>query len=129
ESFRWEKKVSLTEISESIKKNFGVDVGRIKSLEVLMRSETGRVKEVKVVGSKNSFVVRGDWNIRVALGNLKSSYFTFKRKGNYIYFYGGGWGHGIGMCQVGAGVRALKGWNYEEILKFYYGNVELVKVW
>jgi len=100
ESFRWEKKVSLTEISESIKKNFGVDVGRIKSLEVLMRSETGRVKEVKVVGSKNSFVVRGDWNIRVALGNLKSSYFTFKRKGNYIYFYGGGWGHGIGSAQV-----------------------------
>ncbi len=128
-SFRWIKKVRADKIRRSVRRNFGVDVGRVMSIKIVERSESGRVKKILIVGSRRSFKVRGDWNIRVALGGLKSSLFYMRRRGDVYVFKGGGWGHGIGMCQVGAGVRALKGWTYEEILMFYYGNVEFVKLW
>ncbi len=129
ESFRWERRVSLSEIEESLKRNFKVDVGKVKDIVVLKRGESGRVKEVEIVGTKRRYKVKGDWNIRQALGNLKSSLFVIKKKGNIVILVGGGWGHGVGMCQVGAGVRALRGWKYEDILRFYYGNVEFVKLY
>jgi SpoIID/LytB domain protein len=129
ENFRWEKAISLSDITESLKKNFNVDIGKVKDIKILRRSESGRVKELEIIGTKGKYRVKGDWNIRKALGNLKSSFFVFKKKGDRIIFKGGGWGHGIGMCQVGAGVRALRGWKYEDILRFYYGNVELVRVY
>ncbi len=127
--FRWEKAVPLSEIKEIIRRNFGVNLGRIKHIKILEQSESGRVKKIRIVGSRSSITITGDWNIRVALGNLKSSLFVMRKTGERLVFMGGGWGHGIGMCQVGAGVRALKGWTYEDILNFYYGNVELVKIW
>ena len=128
-SFRWEKKVSLSEIGEILRKEFNVDIGMVKDIKVLKRSASGRVKEVEIIGTKGKYRVKGDWDVRRSLGNLKSSLFVFKKSGNFIIFRGGGWGHGIGMCQVGAAVRALKGWKYEDILRFYYGNVDLVRIY
>lgn len=128
-SFRWIQEVKAEEIRKSVEKNFGVDVGKVRDIKIIERSESGRVKNILIVGSKRNFKVSGDWNVRLALGGLKSSLFYMNKRGDVYVFKGGGWGHGIGMCQVGAGVRALKGWTYEEILMFYYGNVEFVKLW
>ncbi|NPB03978.1 MAG: SpoIID/LytB domain-containing protein [Thermotogae bacterium] len=126
--FRWERKVSLKEVERNLKRHMGRSTGKIKEVKVLGRTESGRVSKLLIRGRRGRIVIVGDWNIRQVLG-LKSSLFTLRRRGNYLYIRGGGWGHGIGMCQVGAGVRALRGWKYEDILTFYYGNVEFVRLW
>jgi len=74
------------------------NIGKVKDIKILRRSEAGRVKELEIIGTKGKYRVKGDWNVRKALGNLKSSFFVFKKKGDSIIFKGGGWGHGIGMC-------------------------------
>jgi len=126
--FRWSKRVSLRQVGRNLRRYMGVNVGRVKDVRVLKRTESGRVKRLLVRGSRRRTVVMGDWNIRQVLG-VKSSLFVMKRRGSYLHIRGGGWGHGVGMCQVGAGVRAYRGWKYESILTFYYGNVALVKLW
>ncbi len=126
--FRWKKRVSLRQVAKNVRRHLGVRVGKVKRVKVLERTESGRVKRLLIVGSRRKVVVTGDWNVRQVLGT-KSSLFTFHRKGGYLHIEGGGWGHGVGMCQVGAGVRAHRGWRYEDILLFYYGNVTFVKLW
>ncbi len=126
--FRWRKRVSLKQVARNVRRYLGVRVGKIKRVKVLERTESGRVKKLLIVGSRRRVVVVGDWNVRKVLGT-RSSLITFRRKGGYLYVRGGGWGHGVGMCQVGAGVRAYRGWRYEDILLFYYGSVTFVKLW
>ncbi len=126
--FRWSKKISLRKVARNVRKHLGVNVGTVKKVKVVKRTESGRVKRLLIVGSRRRVEVVGDWNVRQVLGT-RSSLFTLRRKGKYLYIRGGGWGHGIGMCQVGAGVRAYRGERYEDILLFYYGNVEIVKLW
>src|SRR5207247_9568959 len=95
------------------------------------RGVPGRVVEVKITGSRGSYYIRG-FKIRTALG-VRENLFTLDRTlgpdGDVesFIFSGKGWGHGVGLCQVGAYGMALRGKTYEDILHHYYTGVDLVR--
>jgi stage II sporulation protein D len=92
---------------------------------------SGRVVEIKISGSKGTFYIRG-FRIRTALG-IRENLFTLDRtfgtdgQVESFIFSGKGWGHGVGLCQVGAYGMALRGKSYEDILHHYYSGVEIVR--
>ena len=85
-------------------------------------TSTGRIKEIKI----NGVLFQGS-EVVDAL-KLKSNHFTIKQDGNDVYITTKGYGHGVGMSQYGAQAMALKGYNYQDILKYYYQGVELKKI-
>ena len=92
------------------------------NIELLSTTSTGRVKKLKINGTtlEGSKVVT---NL-----NLKSNHFTIKLENNKVYITTKGYGHGVGMSQYGAQAMALKGYKYDEILKYYYQGVEIKKI-
>ena len=132
-SFRWVRIYSAEEIKEMLPD--AARIGNINKIIVARRRKSGHISAVKIIGSKSSFIIEKELNIRKALGNLRSSMFKIEvkygadKKPRQFIFYGGGWGHGIGMCQSGACGLAGMGRNYQEILKHYYKGVELKKIY
>ena len=126
-AYRWEQRYTRVELEALIKAR--IDIGRLTDIEPTQRGVSGRVVEVKIVGSRGTFTIRG-FKIRTALGvreNLFTVDRTFATNGevdSYV-FSGKGWGHGVGLCQVGAYGMALRGKTFEEILHHYYTGVEL----
>lgn len=110
-----------------------LDVGELRDVRALERGPSGRLINTEIVGSTGSTVV-GALRLRSLLG-LRDSLFYFDHQRNArgellgMTFYGSGWGHGVGMCQVGAYGMALDGASYEEILKKYYTGIELEKLY
>jgi stage II sporulation protein D len=108
-------------------------VGTITDLRVVSRGSSHRVTDLEVVGTNGSAHVRGG-RIRSALG-LREQLFVIDREyddsGRVVEFIfnGRGWGHGVGMCQVGAYGLAKQGWSYEQILKAYYTGIELTRMY
>jgi stage II sporulation protein D len=106
--------------------------GRLLDIVPVRRGVSGRVTEIKVSGSKGSAVIKG-FSIRTALG-LKENLFTVDRQRDRsgalrrIVFNGRGWGHGVGMCQVGAYGMALRGLSYRDILTHYYSGITLERL-
>jgi SpoIID/LytB domain protein len=109
------------------------DIGQLVDLRVVSRGSSHRVTDLEVVGTNGTAHVRGG-RIRSALG-LKEQLFVIDREYDdnghitEFVFTGRGWGHGVGMCQVGAYGLAKQGWNYEQILKAYYTGIELTKMY
>jgi SpoIID/LytB domain protein len=132
-NFRWVRIYSADEMAVLLKAV--ADVGRLRKIIVTKRNISGHIEEIKFIGAKSSYVLRKELKIRQALGNLRSSMFKVEVKrdkdGNpkQFVFYGGGWGHGVGMCQAGACGMALKLKNYKEILQHYFKDVEFRKVY
>ena len=108
-------------------------IGAITDLRVAGRGSSRRVIDLEVVGTQGTAHVRGG-RIRSALG-LREQLFVFDRvygAGNRVagfVFTGRGWGHGVGMCQVGAYGLARQGFSSEQILKAYYTGIELTKLY
>jgi stage II sporulation protein D len=108
-------------------------VGEVRDLKVFKTGESGRAVQIQVIGSRGSTVLNG-YRVRNALG-LRDTLFNIERaKGaegliESFTFRGRGWGHGVGLCQVGAYGMARSGRSYEEILKTYYTGVELKKAY
>lgn len=131
--FRWKEKRSAEELTGSIGKSLGV--GRVLEIEVVSRGVSGRAKEINIRGEKGGKSVIGELNIRRKLGNLKSSMFIVRslppksKRPKEFEFEGGGWGHGVGMCQMGAMGMARAGRKLHEILSFYYRNTKLVRLY
>ena len=129
EKFRWSVKLIGKELTTTVNKHFRV--GKIKSIKLLERGVSGRLKHIRVIGADNSVDVYGELNIRRTLGNLKSSAFVIDAKNNKegiiteIALDGAGWGHGVGMCQIGAISRANHGQDFLTILKHYYDDVQI----
>ncbi|MBI5115113.1 SpoIID/LytB domain-containing protein [Candidatus Poribacteria bacterium] len=131
-NFRWKVKYTAAEMTEIANKS--LNVGTVKDIRVLRRGVSGRALCVQVVGSRNTVTVTKELEIRRVLGKLKSSMFIVevKRSGGKpvsFTFYGGGWGHGVGMCQAGAEGMGLRGFNYHEILKHYFSGAEIKKLY
>ncbi len=129
-AYRWEQRYTRAELETLI--NARLNVGRLSDIDPTKRGVSGRVVEVKITGSRGQFYVRG-FKIRTALG-IRENLFTVDRTLDpdgqveaYI-FSGKGWGHGVGLCQVGAYGMALRGKSYEEILRHYYSGVELTRI-
>ena len=91
-------------------------------MEPLERGLSGRIMKLKITGSKGVLVVGKELEIRriLSISHMKSSAFDVVVKDGKAVFDGAGWGHGVGLCQIGAAVMADKGYTYAEILSHYY---------
>ena len=133
--FRWKVEYSQEELSALIKSKSNIDFGEIIDLVPVERGESSRLVKLKIVGTKKTLTVGKELEIRRLLSktHLYSSAFVVKKTGSNIpekfTFYGAGWGHGVGLCQIGAAVMAEKGYNFDEILLHYFKNSELKKIY
>ena len=105
----------------------GIDFGSIVSLEPVERGPSGRIKYLRIIGTARTEVIGKELAIRRALSSshLKSSAFEILTEGDTFILKGRGWGHGVGLCQIGAAVMAAKGFGYEAILKHYYEAADI----
>jgi stage II sporulation protein D len=128
----WETTLLRSTIAEKVKALAG-NVGEFRDLRPARLGTSGRAVRVEIIGSRGSAVVNG-YKLRNALG-LRDTLFTISREVSpsgsveRFTFRGRGWGHGVGLCQVGAYGMARAGRSFEEILKTYYQGVELRKAY
>ena len=125
--YRWKVYYSNEEISQLVKQRSGIDFGEIQELIPIERGVSGRLVKLKIVGSKKSLIIGKELEIRRTLSHshLYSSAFIVEKKPEGFTLHGAGWGHGVGLCQIGAAVMGEKGYNYKEILSHYYPDTKL----
>ncbi|MDA3853804.1 MAG: SpoIID/LytB domain-containing protein [Bacteroidales bacterium] len=131
--YRWKVSYSQKELSTLFKQRSGIDVGNIISLTPLARGTSGRIYRLKITGTKRSFILGKELEIRKALStsHLYSSAFvvdygkTIAGLPQSFTFTGAGWGHGVGLCQIGAAVMADKGYTHQAILQHYFRGAEI----
>src|SRR4029453_18852557 len=94
----------------------------ITDLQSLSRGPSGRIFRLKITGEKGDLIVGKELEIRRGLSrsHLYSSAFLVEREAGRFILRGAGWGHGVGLCQIGAAVMASQGKGYREILSHYY---------
>ncbi|MGM9803540.1 MAG: SpoIID/LytB domain-containing protein [Muribaculaceae bacterium] len=136
--YRWTVEYSQDELAKLIKDRSGVDYGRIKDLQPVARGTSARLYKLKIVGEKLTRTIGKELEIRRTLSpsHLYSSAFIVERhdvddQGYPAKFVlrGAGWGHGVGLCQIGAAVMGEKGYNYEEILLHYFINAKITTLY
>ena len=120
--YRWTEVYDREALSELIERRSGVRIGRLISIEPLERGLSGRIIKLKIIGEDKTLIVGKELEIRRILSesHLKSSAFEVRYDADTIILDGKGWGHGVGLCQIGAAVMASKGYGYIEILEHYY---------
>lgn len=129
--FRWRIEYEQDAMSALVKRRSGIDFGTIESLEPIERGTSGRITRLRIVGSKRSLIVGKELEIRRWLSetHLYSSAFVVEKQPHYnkskFILHGAGWGHGVGLCQIGAAVMGAKGYEYKEILSHYFKGAEL----
>lgn len=125
--YRWKVFYTKEEISRLIQQRSGIDFGEIQELVPMERGVSGRIIKLKIVGSKKSLIIGKELEIRRTLSpsHLYSSAFIVEKTSEGFVLYGAGWGHGVGLCQIGAAVMGEKGYKYEDILSHYYPNTDL----
>ena len=129
--YRWEVRYGADEFSELIRRRSGIDFGRVIEIEPLERGVSGRIVRLLIRGEKRQMVVGKELEIRRWLSDsqLRSSAFDVVCEGGDFVLRGKGWGHGVGLCQIGAAVMGAKGYGYDEILKHYFPKAELKKLY
>lgn len=129
--YRWHVSYQQAQLSELVNRKLGVDLGTITDLVPLKRGRSGRIYELKIVGSKQTIVVGKELEIRRALSesHLYSSAFVVDKHDGVFDIQGAGWGHGVGLCQIGAAVMGDQGYSYDTILKHYYPGAQIEKAW
>ncbi|MGZ3614637.1 MAG: SpoIID/LytB domain-containing protein [Thermodesulfobacteriota bacterium] len=129
--FRWEVEYSRKELEEILQKQTGFDFGELTEIVPISRGPSARISRLRIVGSKKSMVVGKELEIRRCLSDthLYSSAFIVRLEADRVVFHGAGWGHGVGLCQIGAAVLATQGFSAEEILKHYFRGVEIRKIY
>ena len=135
--FRWEVKYTQQELRDIIQKKSGRDIGDIIDLKPLARGSSGRISKLDIVGTRGDIRVERELNIRRMLSDntlWNACFYVEKdapRSGVPAAFVirGAGWGHGVGMCQTGAAMMALRGVGYERILQHYYEGVKIKKLY
>ncbi len=124
----WTVRYEPAELAALVRERTGIDFGEILALEDIERGPSGRIKYLRIVGSKRSEVIGKELKIRRALSpsHLKSSAFSVERDpaGAFV-LRGRGWGHGVGLCQIGAAVMAARGHDYRQILQHYYPGTDV----
>ena len=126
--YRWTVQYTAAELSDIIRERSGIDFGEILDLVPIKRGPSARLYEMQIVGSKRTMVIGKELEIRkwLSRSHLYSSAFVVDRneQGDFI-LTGAGWGHGVGLCQIGAAVMADKGYTYEQILAHYFPSSEI----
>ena len=125
--YRWQVEYTPEELGELIQSRLAIDLGKITQLEALDRGPSGRIYRLKITGERGSIVVGKELEIRRALSrsHLYSSAFVVDWERDRFILRGAGWGHGVGLCQIGAAVMAEQGKGYGEILRHYYPGTEI----
>ncbi len=126
--YRWRAEYTAEELGDLVKSRLGIDLGKILELEPLDRGPSARIHRLKITGDRGSLIVGKELEIRRALSqsHLYSSAFVVDREGGRFVLRGAGWGHGVGLCQIGAAVMAEQGKGYREILKHYYPGTSVL---
>ena len=129
--YRWRVSYTQEELSKLVEKKLGAGLGTITDMRPLKRGTSGRICELRITGTKKTIVVGKELEIRRALSesHLYSSAFVVEKQGDTFTLIGAGWGHGVGLCQIGAAVMGDKGSAYDEILRHYYPGAEIEKAW
>lgn len=132
--YRWNVSLTQDEIRTLIEERTGLKFGKILDLIPVERSESGRIVRLKIVGEEREFVIGKELEIRRTLSptHLYSSAFVVEKSDETIEgaptafrLVGAGWGHGVGLCQVGAAVMGAEGYAYRDILLHYYKEAQI----
>ena len=125
--YRWEVEYGRKELAELIERRCGHKLGEIVSMEALERGGSGRISKLRITGVNKTLTVGKELEIRRILSesHLKSSAFDVEITSDKVILRGSGWGHGVGLCQIGAAVMASKGYDYRQILEHYYPETTL----
>ena len=132
--YRWKVEYTQEELSSIIAERSGVDFGTVEELVPMERGLSGRITRLRVVGQKTVRIVGKELEIRRWLSrtHLYSSAFVVDRietdASVSFVLKGAGWGHGVGLCQVGAAVMGEKGYGYRQILLHYYPGTDIVEI-
>ncbi len=133
--YRWKIIYQQADLAELIARKSGRDFGAITDLIPVERGKSGRLKKLKIVGTKLTLIIGKELEIRKTLSesHLYSSAFVVDKQnitggipGEFV-LTGAGWGHGVGLCQIGAAMMGAKGYRYDEILLHYFRGAEISK--
>ena len=135
--YRWHVEYTQEQLSRLISDKLKMDFGDIIDLVPVERGRSGRICKLKIVGSKRSFTIGKELEIRRALSetHLYSSAFVVDKLDvnngvpSRFVITGAGWGHGVGLCQIGAAVMGERGYSYDEILLHYYRGAEIREIY
>ena len=133
--YRWKVRYTQAELAELIRTKTKTDYGDIIDLIPIQRGPSGRICKLKIVGTLKTFTIGKEMEIRRTLSDshLFSSAFVVDKGETkedipqWFLLSGAGWGHGVGLCQIGAAVMGEKGYSYQEILLHYYKDAEIRK--
>ena len=135
--YRWRVEYTQQELHDLITEKMKMDLGDILDLVPVERGKSGRLCKLKIVGSKRSFTIGKELEIRRVLStsHLYSSAFVTDKADvvdgvpQKFTLIGAGWGHGVGLCQIGAAVMGAQGYKYDQILLHYYRTADLKKLY
>lgn len=129
--YRWKVTYSQAELSKLVHERSGIDFGIIEDLIPIARGTSGRLTKLKIVGSKRTITIGKELEIRRTLStsHLYSSAFLVKKEDANFTLIGAGWGHGVGLCQIGAAVMGEEGYPYNDILLHYYVDATIEKLY
>jgi len=133
--YRWRVILKQEELQELLRRKIAIDFGAIQRLDPVVRGRSGRIVRLRITGERETMIIGKELEIRRALSpsHLYSSAFVVdaaeKRPAakfpDQFTLTGAGWGHGVGLCQIGAALMAEQGYNYRQILAHYYRGTEL----
>lgn len=135
--YRWKVDFTQVQLSDLIKRKSGIDFGQIKDLIPIERGFSSRIVKLKIVGTKKTLTIGKELEIRKTLSetHLYSSAFFVEKFGDLdgipekFLLRGAGWGHGVGLCQIGAAVMAEQGYQFDEIAVHYFKDAKLKKIY
>ena len=129
--YRWTKEYTTEELSRLVNEKLKDDFGTITDLIPLERGKSDRIWKLRIVGTKKTLTIGKELEVRRALSetHLYSSAFEVEKTPTGFRLHGRGWGHGVGLCQIGAAVMGQKGYKYDEILLHYYRGAEIKKIY
>lgn len=135
--FRWQIEYRQDELTEIIKTKSGIDFGNIIELVPVERGYSGRINKLKIIGDKKVLTIGKELEIRKTLSNthlyssafiVTKEYSSGKIPAKFI-LRGAGWGHGVGLCQIGAAVMGARGYDFDAILLHYFKAAKIQKIY
>lgn len=135
--YRWSQTYSQAEVKQLLEEKLEVQFGDIIDLVPLSRGKSARIYRLKIVGKERTLIIGKELEVRRALSksHLYSSAFIVEKADikdgvpQKFIIKGAGWGHGVGLCQIGAAMMGKQGYRYEEILLHYYKGAEITKAY
>ncbi len=129
--YHWTIEYTSKELTSIVNDKLKEDFGEIVDLVPIERGKSGRIWKLKIVGTKKTLTIGKELEIRRALSksHLYSSAFEVEKTAKGFRLKGTGWGHGVGLCQIGAAVMGQQGFSYQDILLYYYRGADIKKIY